>query len=351
MPKKIKNCFYQKLTFGKLLEAHKRSRAHKAYKNEVIKFEINLENNIINLLNNIKNKKYHLGKYYNFKVYEPKERLIKALPYVDRIVHQWYIEEFIKPYIVPKFINTTFACLVDKGTHKAVESVQNQMREFKRNYGDFWVLKCDIRKFFYSINPYILFDIMKKYISDKALLDFTRLLIFDGRKPDDKIGIPIGNYTSQFFANIYLNELDQYVKRTLKIHYFTRYMDDFILLLPTKKDCIEIKQKLEIFLHDRLLRLSSKKKIKKNVKKWNKLYAENSLDIRFAMQSINSWLGHTSHCNSFKLQNKVLNDCNFLYNEKFFAKIETNLINLIETDQNSQEQKRILTTLALIRTF
>ncbi len=381
MPKKIKNCFYQKLTFGKLLEAHKRSRAHKAYKNEVIKFEINLENNIINLLNNIKNKKYHLGKYYNFKVYEPKERLIKALPYVDRIVHQWYIEEFIKPYIVPKFINTTFACLVDKGTHKAVESVQNQMREFKRNYGDFWVLKCDIRKFFYSINPYILFDIMKKYISDKALLDFTRLLIFDGRKPDDKIGIPIGNYTSQFFANIYLNELDQYVKRTLKIHYFTRYMDDFILLLPTKKDCIEIKQKLETFLHDRLqlslndksryypykmgvnfcgyriftthrlLRLSSKKKIKKNVKKWNKLYAENSLDIRFAMQSINSWLGHTSHCNSFKLQNKVLNDCNFLYNEKFFAKIETNLINLIETDQNSQEQKRILTTLALIRTF
>ena len=93
---------------------------------------------------------------------------------------------------------------------------------------------------------------MKKYISDKALLDFTRLLIFDGRKPDDKIGIPIGNYTSQFFAYIYLNELDQYVKRTLKIHYFTRYMDDFILLLPTKKDCIEIKQKLEIFLHDRL---------------------------------------------------------------------------------------------------
>ena len=367
MPKKIKNCFYQKLTFGKLLEAHKRARAHKAYKNEVIKFEINLENNIINLLNNIKSKKYHLGKYYNFKVYEPKERLIKALPYVDRIVHQWYIEEFIKPYIVPKFINTTFACLVDKGTHKAVESVQNQMREFKRNYGDFWVLKCDIRKFFYSINPYILFDIMKKYISDKALLDFTRLLIFDGRKPSDNVGIPIGNYTSQFFANIYLNELDQYVKRTLKIHYYTRYMDDFILLLPTKKDCIEVKQKLENFLHDRLqlslndksryypykmgvnfcgyriftthrlLRLSSKKKIKKNVKKWNKLYAENSLDIRFAMQSINSWLGHTSHCNSFKLQNKVLNDCNFLYNEKFFAKIETNLINLFETDQNSQE--------------
>ena len=112
----------------------------------------------------------------------PKERLIKALPYVDRIVHQWYIEEFIKPYIVPKFINTTYACLTDKGTHKAVLNVQNQMRIFKRNHGDFWVLKCDIRKFFYSIDPYILFNIMKKYISDKALLDFTKLLIFDGRE-------------------------------------------------------------------------------------------------------------------------------------------------------------------------
>lgn len=126
------------------------------------------------------------------------------------------------------------------------------MRIFKRNHGDFWVLKCDIRKFFYSIDPYILFNIMKKYISDKALLDFTKLLIFDGRKANDTIGIPIGNYTSQFFANIYLNELDQFVKRTLKIPNYTRYMDDFILLLHNKKECIEIKAKIESFLDSTL---------------------------------------------------------------------------------------------------
>ncbi|OKZ76703.1 MAG: hypothetical protein BHW01_07030 [Clostridium sp. 27_14] len=364
MPKKIKNCFYKNLTFGKLLEAHKRAKAHKTYKNEVIKFEINLENNIINLLNNIKNKKYHLGNYYNFKVYEPKERLIKALPYVDRIVHQWYIEEFIKPYIVPKFINTTYACLTDKGTHKAVLNVQNQMRIFKRNHGDFWVLKCDIRKFFYSIDPYILFNIMKKYISDKALLDFTKLLIFDGRKANDTIGIPIGNYTSQFFANIYLNELDQFVKRTLKIPNYTRYMDDFILLLHNKKECIEIKAKIESFLDSTLhlklndksryypykmgvnfcgyriftthslLRLSSKKKIKRNVKKWNKQYLKKDLDMKNTIQSINSWLGHASHCNSHKLQNAVLNKCNFLFNTDYFSKVELELINLIESDIN-----------------
>ena len=206
MPKKIKNCFYKNLTFVKLLEAHKRARNHKTYKEEVIKFEINLENNLINLLNNIKNGKYHLGKYFEFKIYEPKERIIKALPYVDRVVHQWYVEEFIKPYIVPRFISTSFACLDEKGTHRAANNVQKQTRIFKRNFGDFWILKCDIKKFFYNIDPNILFKILLKYMDDKALISFTRLLIFENKTDPSEVGIPIGNYTSQFFANIYLNE-------------------------------------------------------------------------------------------------------------------------------------------------
>lgn len=344
------------------MEAHKRARIHKIYKNEIIKFEINLENNIVNLLNNIKDKKYHLGKYYVFKIYEPKERIIKALPYRDRIVHQWYVEEFIKPYIVPKFINTSYACLKDRGTHKAAIQVQNQLRNFKRNYGDFWILKCDIQKFFYNIDPYILFNIMKKYIADKELLEFTKLLIFDERDSFDTVGIPIGNYTSQFFANIYLNEMDQYIKRTLKIKYYTRYMDDFIILAKTKKDCIYIKKLLEKFLNDnlhlslndkskyypypmgvnfcgyriftthKLLRLSSKKKIKKNVKTWNALYAQNKLDFSSTMQSLNSWLGHSSHANSYHLQKKILNKCNFLLSSKDYENTENELIGLIEQD-------------------
>lgn len=225
MPKKIKNLYDKKLTFDKLLEAHKRAKKNKTYKKDVINYELNLENNIINLLRSLQKQNYHLGNYYKFKIYEPKERIIQALPYKDRIVHQWYVEEFIKPYIVPKFITTTFACLTNKGTHKAVEEVQKQMKIFKRNYGDFWILKCDIKKFFYSINPMILYEIMKKYISDQKLLNLTKLLIFNEAEDDSVLGIPIGNYTSQFFANIYLNELDQYIKRVLKIKYYTRYMD------------------------------------------------------------------------------------------------------------------------------
>lgn len=360
MPKKIKNCFYKNLTFDKLMEAHKRARNHKTFKPELIRFELNLENNITNLLNQIKNKKYRVGKYYQFKVYEPKERIIKALPYSDRIVHQWYIEEFIKPYILPRLINTTFACLPNKGTHKAALQVQKDLRIYKRNHDNFWILKCDIRKFFYSINPYILFDIMKKYINDKELLNFTHLIIFDGRSPDDTVGIPIGNYTSQLFANIYLNELDQFIKRKLKIKYYTRYMDDFILLLNTKSECIDIKSKIEIFLNKHLhlslndkskyypykmgvnfcgyrifpthclLRTNNKKKIKRKIKKWNNLYKYNNLNIRYAIQSLNSWIGHSSHCNSYLLQKKILNSCDFILNNHTYQQIEKDLISQIE---------------------
>ncbi len=360
MPKTIRNQFKQKLTFEKLLQAHYRARKHKAYKNEVIKFEFNLENNIINLKNNLENKTYRLGKYFSFKVFEPKERTIQALPYQDRIVHQWYVEEFIKPYIIPRFINTTFACLDNKGTHAAVNEVERQMRIFKRNYGDFWILKCDIKKFFYNINPCILFNIMKKYITDKDLLFLTQILIFNGPVDCSQIGIPIGNYTSQFFANIYLNELDQYVKRTLKIKNYTRYMDDFILILKNKEECKKVKKQIENFLADtlklelndksryypykmgvnfcgyriftthRLLRLSSKKKVKKNIKKWNLKYTNNKLNLNLTMQQLNSWLGHVQHCNSYNLTQKVLNSCDFLYGKSALSSIEKNLIDSIE---------------------
>lgn len=163
-----------------------------------------------------------------------------------------------------------------------------------------------------------------------------------------------------------MNELDQFVKRTLKIKYYTRYMDDFILIVKTKKDCIEIKNQIENFLSDnlhlqlnnksryypykmgvnfcgyrifnthKLLRLNSKKKIKKNVKHWNYLYKNNKLNIFYAMQSINSWIGHSSHCNSYKLRKKILNNCDFLYNDKTYAKIENNLIEFIENDKKQK---------------
>ncbi len=356
MSKKVKHCFDEKLTFENLLSAHMRSRKNKPYRNEVIQFEINLENNLTNLLNQIRNRTYHLGNYFEFTIYEPKERIIKALPYRDRVVHQWYVEEFIKPYLVPKFISTSYACLTNRGTHKAAQKIQEYMRIMQRNKGDFWILKCDIEKFFYRIDTSILYKILTNYIEDPDLLAFTKLLIMDGREVNDTIGIPIGNYTSQFFANIYLNELDQFIKRNLQVKYYVRYMDDFILLLENKKQCIELKDIISqflwknlhlrlnqksryypckmgvnfcgyrIFTTHRLLRTSNKSKIKKKVKKWNEQYENNQLNVEKALASIHSWLGHSMHANSYHLQQKILNKCHFLYTNATDLQIEKNII-------------------------
>lgn len=331
MPKKITNCFKNKLTFENLLKAHYRARRHKMYKNEVIRFEMNLENNIWNLERSILNKTYHVGTYREFRIYEPKERIIKALPYIDRVVHQWYIEEFIKPYILPRFVSTSFACLENRGTHKAVDKVQEYMREFYRNQGDFWILKCDIRKYFYNIDPQILMTILQKYIRDNYLLDFTKLLIYDGRKSDESVGIPIGNYTSQFFANIYLNELDYYIKDKLHIKCYVRYCDDFVIMVRNKKEAKEVLEKIRIFLKEelhlelnnntryypnkmginfcgyrvfgeyRLLRKRSIKKIRCNVRKWEEDYRNGNLNKKKMQLSWYSFLGHAKHANSYKL--------------------------------------------------
>lgn len=169
-----------------------------------------------------------------------------------------------------------------------------------------------------------------------------------------------------------MNELDQFVKRVLKIHYYTRYMDDFIILAKTKAECIDIKCKVEQFLNDRLhlylneksryypyhmgvnfcgyriftthrlLRLNSKKKIKKKVKTWNKLYQKNKLNLPKTMQSIHSWLGHSSHCNSYKLQQKVLNNCNFIYTKHTYKTIENYLISLFAEESRSNFTTRRL---------
>ncbi len=193
MSKTIKRSFNEKLIFENMYNAHIRASKTKRNKKEVILFEIDLENNLINLIDNITNNTYKLGKYREFTIYEPKQRVIKALPYKDRIVQQWYIYSFIKPYIIPRFINNTYACIDKRGTHKAIKDLQRMMRQMIIKNKDYYVLKCDVKKYFYNIDKKILFDIMKKYISDKKVLSLTHKFIYDNELEK---GIPIGNYTS-----------------------------------------------------------------------------------------------------------------------------------------------------------
>lgn len=332
MSKTIKNTFNKNLTFLNLLNAYKRSIKSKGNKKNVIKFSINLETNICNLLNELKSNKYKPSKYFSFTIYEPKERKILALPLKDRIVQQWYIEQFIKPYIISRLINDTYACIKNRGTHNAVKKIEHYMRIMKKKYNEYYILKCDIKKYFYSIDKNILYNIMKCYISDKKLLNLTKILI---NESNEEKGIPIGNYTSQYYANIYLSKLDYYIKQELKVKYYVRYMDDFCLLLKTKQECFLIKKKIEKYLMThlklelnsksryyknnsginfcgykiyethRLLRNICKKKIKRKIIKWNKDYSLGKLDYSNLLTCWNSFISHSKHANSYNFRLKI----------------------------------------------
>ena len=326
MSKSIKNCFYQKLTFENLLKAHNRAKKNKGNKKEVIRFEMDLESNIINIIHRLKNGSYKTSKYREFKIYEPKERVIKSLPYKDRIVQQWYIYEFIMPYIVPRLVNTCSACIIDRGTHYAVNMIEKYMRYMKRKYNNYYIIKLDIKKYFYNIDKNILYQIIASFIKDKSLLWLTKIFIYDN---DSELGIPIGNYTSQYYANIYLSLLDKYIKEELKVKYYVRYMDDIVILVKDKSECSVLMNKIKLFLYNklklelnkksryypnslgvnfcgyiiyethRLIRKDSKKKIKSKVRKWLKLNEMNTLDKNKVILSYNSWLSHISHANSY----------------------------------------------------
>ena len=330
----IRNQFDKHLTFEALLSAHIRASKTKRYSLEVLKFEVDLESNIINLLNKLKDGSYKMGKYREFKIYEPKQRVIRSLPYVDRIVHQWYIYEFIKPYIIPRFINDSYACIEGRGTHKAVDKAQYYMRLMKKKYNNYYLVKCDIKGFFYNIDKDILYSILKEFILDSKLLKLTYEFVYNDL---EKVGIPIGNYTSQFFANIYLNKLDWYVKSNLRIKCYVRYMDDFVMFVKTKEEAKELLKIIDKFVKDelhlelnsksryypnkmgldfcgfriyesyRLLRKRKRKKIKRKVKIWNILYEKGILDVSKTILEWNAFLAHSSHAKCYKLQWDIYN--------------------------------------------
>ncbi len=166
------------------------------------------------------------------------------------------------PYFVPRFVETSYACLKNRGMHKACLDVQKAMLHCKRIWKEYYILKMDVRKYFENIDKDILFSILQKKIVDKKLLWLLKEIIYSNAREN---GLPIGNYTSQMFANIYLNELDQHVKHKLHCKYYFRYMDDSLILLKTKQEAKEVLQKIELFLEGNLgLELNSKTQILKN---------------------------------------------------------------------------------------
>jgi len=223
MPKTIRNKYYKKLSYEKLMEAHIKSRKGKSIRKETILFNLKQEEYIMWLYEQLKNKTYKHGGYTEFYVTEPKLRKIEKSRYIDRIVHRWVVDNFLEPAFVPQFIPTSYACLKEKGMHRAALYVQSTMKHCKRIWGEYYILKMDVAKYFDNINKNILLEILKRKIKDKELLWLINQILFAQKREK---GLEIGNYTSQMFANIYLNEVDQFIKHKLRIKYYCRYLDD-----------------------------------------------------------------------------------------------------------------------------
>lgn len=240
MPKTIRNQYDKKLTYENLMKAHLESRKGKSLRKEIIEFNLKQEEYIMWLYEQLKNGTYKHSGYTKFYVTEPKLRMVERSRYIDRIVHRWYVDNFIKEYFVKSFINTSYACLENKGMHKACIEVQNTMKHCIRIWNNYYIIKMDVAKYFQNIDIQILYEILKRKIKDEKLLWLTKEILYSNGQEK---GLPIGNYTSQAFANIYLNELDQYAKHELKLKYYFRYMDDIIVMVKTKKEAIK---KLEL---------------------------------------------------------------------------------------------------------
>ena len=216
MPKTIRNQYDKKLTYESLMKAHIESRKGKNIRKEIILFNLKQEEYKMWLYEKLKTGTYKHSGYTTFYVTEPKVRLIEKSAYIDRIVHRWYVDNFIKEYFIKSFISTSYACLENKGMHKACIDVQETMKHCKRIWNNYYIIKMDVAKYFQNIDKEILYNILQRKTKDKKLLWLTREILYSNGV---ERGLPIGNYTSQCFANIYLNELDQHAKHTLKLKY------------------------------------------------------------------------------------------------------------------------------------
>ncbi len=369
-------------TFFDLVQAYKDCRKNKRFTNNALKFEFNLEENLINLYNDLKNNTYEIGESICFVVLHPKPREVWAASFRDRIVHH-LVYNAIQDRFIKRFIVDTYSCIPKRGTLYATKKLARYAQSITNNYTeDAYYLKADLKNFFISIDKNILFELLCKNIHEKWILDLIKKILFNDIKSKCRIkkkykfkflpkhktlwnthdskGLPIGNLTSQFFSNVYLNSLDQYIKHVLKCKYYCRYVDDFVILhknpaqlnLYHKRLTNLLKEDLFIDLHQ------NKKAVNKisrgidfvgyNIKP-NRIYLrQNVIRIIFKtsrqkkywiinyqqvfenynrkfVSTMNSYLGLLSKTKSFNIRKKIcLNSVNlFISCDKDFLKLIT----------------------------
>lgn len=229
--KTLKNVFEQVVDYDNLYRAYLNARLCKRYRYEVLNFSAHLEDNLVKLQKELIDRTYTLGKYREFYIYEPKKRLIMAQPFKDRVV-QWAIYQVLNPVFAQGYITDSYACIKERGTHKAVKRLHYWLRQVGKKPEKYYFLKLDISKYFYRIDHDVLMGILKRKIRDDDMIFLldkivnsseTNFGLPPGKSPgevkrSDRVsekGMPVGNLSSQMFANLYLNELDQFGTHTL----------------------------------------------------------------------------------------------------------------------------------------
>lgn len=333
------NIFEQIISVENLFSAWDSFHSDKTNKPDVLRFEWDLESNIFRLHRLLKSKKYAHDPYTSFFIQDPKQRHIHKATVQDRVLHH-AIFNVLNPIFEPTFIAASFSCRVDKGTHKGVDAVTTMIRRVSRNgTRPCFALKCDVQKFFFRIDQAILLTILERRIQDPNALWLLREIIgsFSASATEAK-GLPIGNLTSQLFANVYLNEFDQFVKHVLRAKHYARYTDDFIVvssdaaylktlipaiqgflserlalnLHPKKTVIRKLGQGIDflgytIFLHHRLVRTKTKQRIFRKLKLKTQEFKADKIDGKKLGQSLQSYHGVLSHANAHRLQEQMDN--------------------------------------------
>jgi retron-type reverse transcriptase len=242
------------ISIENLLAAWKEFVRGKRKKKDVQEFQHSLMDNILKLHRELNAGTYKHGGYQAFKISDPKPRDIHKASVRDRLVHH-AIYRILYPFFDRTFIADSYSCRKGKGTHRAMNRFRQFAYKISRNHTrTCWVLKCDIRKFFASIDQTILIDFVRRYIPDKRIVALIAEVVgsFSCGSLTSSKGLPLGNLTSQLLVNIYMNEFDQYVKHKFKVKYYIRYADDFVVLSRDREWLRSILRYIAMFLRERL---------------------------------------------------------------------------------------------------
>lgn len=262
--KRYGNLWTEITSFENLVLAARKAQRNKRFCKNVLKFNFNLENELLKLQEELKTKKYKVGQYRTFEIFDPKPRMISAAPYRDRVVHH-ALCNVIVPLIEATFIEQSYANRIGYGTHRALKQFIQATRRYR------YILQCDVQQYFPSIDHTILKQQIRRKIKcadtlwlidqiiDGSNLQVPVLNYFPG---DDLLtpvtrrkGLPIGNLSSQFFANVYLNGFDHYVREQLKFKSYLRYVDDFSLFANNSKVLDDARHKIEGFMQKLRLKI------------------------------------------------------------------------------------------------